>query len=295
MMKRYMHIERFGNDEVEGIEDGRCYIFPKLDGTSGSVWSMHGELQAGSRNRHLSLDNDNQGFLEYASTHQGLNKWILEKSNLRLFGEWLVPHSLKTYEDSAWKKFYIFDVYDDDADKFLWYHEYKPLLEEYELDYIPAMSTIVNGNQSNFIKETKNNKFLIKDGEGIGEGVVIKNYDYVNKYGRTIWAKVVTNSFKEKNIKEMGGTDKVFKSSIEQNIISKHITPHFVDKTFNKIKDENDWSSEKIPYLINLCYHDLVKEEMWDIIKKNKNPTINYKILHRLMISEIKRIKPELF
>jgi hypothetical protein len=33
-----MHIEKFGNTGVEGIELGECYVFPKLDGTNSSLW-----------------------------------------------------------------------------------------------------------------------------------------------------------------------------------------------------------------------------------------------------------------
>ena len=38
--KKYQHIERLGTLEVEGIELGTCYVFPKIDGTNGSnlVW-----------------------------------------------------------------------------------------------------------------------------------------------------------------------------------------------------------------------------------------------------------------
>ena len=36
--KKYQHVERFGNIEVEGIELGKCYIFPKIDGTNASIW-----------------------------------------------------------------------------------------------------------------------------------------------------------------------------------------------------------------------------------------------------------------
>ncbi|WP_294402419.1 hypothetical protein [uncultured Clostridium sp.] len=36
--ERYMSLKRFGNIEVEGIENGKCYIFPKLDGTNASCW-----------------------------------------------------------------------------------------------------------------------------------------------------------------------------------------------------------------------------------------------------------------
>ena len=64
---KYMHIERLGTDEVEGIEIGRVHVFPKIDGSNGSVWydSDNGIIEAGSRNRVLTLDNDNQGFYEY--------------------------------------------------------------------------------------------------------------------------------------------------------------------------------------------------------------------------------------
>ena len=35
---KYPHLERFGNDEVQGIEFGECWIFPKLDGANASIW-----------------------------------------------------------------------------------------------------------------------------------------------------------------------------------------------------------------------------------------------------------------
>ena len=35
----------------------------------------------------------------------------------------------------------------------------------------------------NIEKCLEENKYLIKDGEGCGEGVVIKNYDFINKFG----------------------------------------------------------------------------------------------------------------
>lgn len=44
--KEYMHLERFGTDEVEDIEFGECYIFYKIDGTNGSVWVDDGIIKA---------------------------------------------------------------------------------------------------------------------------------------------------------------------------------------------------------------------------------------------------------
>ena len=70
--KEYQHIERFGTDEVEDIEIGICYIFPKIDGTNSSIWLDNGELKGGSRKRVLSLENDNAGFYAYASQKKEL-------------------------------------------------------------------------------------------------------------------------------------------------------------------------------------------------------------------------------
>ena len=64
--ERYQHIERIGTVETNGIEFGTCFIFPKIDGTNGQLWITAGVLRAGSRNRELSLDNDNQGFMQWA-------------------------------------------------------------------------------------------------------------------------------------------------------------------------------------------------------------------------------------
>ena len=62
MFIKYQHVERFGTDEVENIELGICHVFPKIDGTNGSVWLEDGQIKTGSRNRELSLESDNAGF-----------------------------------------------------------------------------------------------------------------------------------------------------------------------------------------------------------------------------------------
>ena len=37
-MLKYIHIERLGTDEVDGILNGTVYIMPKLDGTNGQIY-----------------------------------------------------------------------------------------------------------------------------------------------------------------------------------------------------------------------------------------------------------------
>jgi hypothetical protein len=294
--EKYMHLDKFGYDSVQGVEAGECYIFPKLDGTNASVWFDGESLQAGSRRRLLSLENDNAGFKAFVVNNPQMHSLMRDYPHLRLFGEWLVPHTLKTYRDDAWRKFYVFDVYDHNRGEFLSYVEYMPLVNAYGLDFIPPICVLHNPTYEDLIRELGNNTFLIQDGQGTGEGIVVKSYGFKNKYGKTVWAKLVSNDFKAKHVKEMGPVVKESKTLVEQKIVADCVDSHLVEKTHAKIiNDEGGWSSKLIPRLLHTVYHDLISEELWDVVKKHKNPTVNFRTLNTLTTMKIKELKPELF
>ena len=71
--RKYMHIEKFGNKPVLGCELGKVYVFPKLDGTNASIW-WDNRLHFGSRNRELSRQNDNQGFMNHHLSESDLRE-----------------------------------------------------------------------------------------------------------------------------------------------------------------------------------------------------------------------------
>jgi len=219
---KYQHLERYGNTEVEGIEVGTCYVFPKLDGTNGSVWWDDG-VKAGSRNRELALDNDNAGFMNAMVVDKAVTSFLNNDRDLILYGEWLVPHTLKTYNDDAWRKFYVFDVFDRKKERLLSYDEYSEGLVAAGINVIAPIAIIKNGTETHFTECLTKAHYLVKDGEGVGEGVVIKNYDYKNKYGRQTWAKIVTNEFKAKHHIEMGAPV-VGGEIVEEKIAAKYVT-----------------------------------------------------------------------
>lgn len=299
--RKYQHIERFGTDEVDGIEFGKCYIFYKIDGTNASVWlDEERKLKAGSRNRELTLENDNAGFYNAIINNERIINYLNKHPNHRLFGEWLVPHTLKTYRQDAWKKFYIFDVCldkEEDGLEYIPYDIYKPLLEEFNLDYVPPLAIITNPTYELLIKcLEKTGQFLVEDGKGIGEGIVIKNYDFYNKYKRQTWAKIVVNEFKEKHHKEMGCPEIKTEKMIEEKIVDDFCTESFIEKEYAKIViEQNGWQSKYIPMLLGRVFSELIKEESWNIVKKYKNPKIDYKTLNTLVIRKIKETKKEVF
>ncbi len=304
--KKYQHVERFGTSEVEKIEFGTCYVFPKIDGTNASIWIENGILQVGSRKRHLTIEKDNAGFLAWVKNQKNILDYLTENPTHRLFGEWLVPHALKTYKDNAWEKFYIFDVVTDrkkeqfthDADEkfnYLHYDDYKILLEKHKLDYLPYIAKITNGSYEQFVNQLKHNVFLLQEGKGIGEGIVIKNYDFVNKYGRVTWAKIVTSEFKEKHAKVHGGHEIKGKKMIEEEIAIEFTTKAICEKVYSKIKNDKGFVSSSIPRLLNTVFHDIIKEESWNFIKKHKNPIINFKTLQHFVFIQVKKQLPTLF
>jgi hypothetical protein len=288
---KYQHVERFGTTETNGIENGICYIFPKIDGTNAQLWWNDG-LKAGSRNRELKLDNDNQGFYNWAINQPKFFMFFKKYHNIRLFGEWLVPHTLRTYEKTAWNNFYVFDVCNEEI--YLPYEEYKEMLEEFGIEYIPAICKINNPTYERLVSQLEKNVFLIKDGDGTGEGIVIKNYNYRNAYGRITWAKVVKNEFKTKHQK-CDITEIKEKSIIEDEIVKKFVTLSLIEKEYSKIENETGWTSKQIPRLLNTVFYCLITEESWNFVKEFKNPIIDFKRLNVFTINKIKELKPELF
>jgi len=297
---RYPHLEHIGNTEVDGIEVGQCYIFPKLDGTNAQVWiDKYGQVRAGSRNRTLELGSDNAGFYNWAAKDDELYDWLWSfGTGYTVYGEWLVPHTLNTYREEAWRKFYIFDIYDREEGRFLHFNDQlsmfgSRIFKNFKL--LHPLQIINNPTTEMLLNVSERNTYAIKDGEGVGEGIVIKNYDFQNKFGRVTWAKLVRNEFKEAHISTMGANE-ISSDIIEGRIVEKYVTQVLVDKTYDKIRVENEgWTSKLIPQLLGRVYYDFINEEIWNIIKKYKQPKIDFKLLERMAIIRIKKLRQDLF
>lgn len=292
--ERYQHVERLGRSGVSGLTEGTCHVFPKIDGTNASVWlDDNGVIQCGSRRRLLSLGSDNHGFCAYVSSGiSPLYDLLADHPNWRLFGEWLVPHTLKTYRNDVWRKFYVFDVFDVmDGENYVPYDEYKDEMALFDIDYIPCIAIVKDGRREQFESIAERNDFLMLPGE-IGEGVVIKNYDYVNKYGNVTWAKLVRSEFSEQHVKHSGPPVVQGAKTVERDIAAKYVTSTLVDKERAKIVDEGRPIQ---PQLLGMVWHCILTEEVAHAVKKMKNPTIDFKVLQSCVTAKTKEIAKDLF
>lgn len=299
----YQHVERLGTSETEGILDGPVYIFAKIDGTNGNVWNNNGTICCGTRSKMLGDNDDNRGFKKHVLEHTNIPALLAEYPHWRLYGEFLVPHTLKSYLPDAWNKFYVFDITVPSGDKEIYipYEQYKLALGQFGIEYIPCMATVENAQPITFDRFIDQNNYLVKD--GVGEGIVIKRYDFVNKYGRTVWAKVVAPQFKWGHLKTMGSPNLSGGAVVEQAIVAEFVTLDLVNKVYAKVCEdhaedtmEGPWSKRRIPMLLGICWHELITEEMWHILKKFKaHPVIDFKLLERLTIAKVKELRSDLF
>ena len=294
--KSYQHIEKLGTSETEGILKGEVHLSYKIDGSNGCIYLKdNGELGFGSRKRELSITEDNMGFMSSFVTDKSLySKFeeILKKNpNFIIYGEWLVPVTIKRYGKDAWRKFYVFDVFNNEDGTYLSFNTYKEMLDEYGLLYIPEIAVLNNPSEED-IKEylDKTGEFLIT--EGLGEGIVIKNYDYKNKYGRRTWAKILTEDFK-KNKKEYRQKNHIAKveGNTEMLIINAFLTSEHVLKEKHKIEEKyGGWSTKNIYELLNRVYDEFLKDNFELMLKKYKDPTINFKLLRQCSNDFVKEI-----
>ena len=282
----YMHIERLGTDEVEGILNGHVVVTTKLDGSNFCVYISNDKLKVGSRKRLITPEDDNQGCAKWVYAQDNYKAYLEKHPNHVLYGEYLIKNHIKDYDITAYKKGYIFDAFDVETKKWLPYEEYTKMLEEFNIEYIPAIAILDNPSEQD-IYDLLDKTTYLHDGK-IGEGICLHAVDFKNKYGRTVFAKVLTGEYlkvKHTKVQKMP-------NQLEHDIVDKYITEDFVEKEYCKIvNDMGGWESKYIGRLLGTIWHTFIEEETWNIIKKFHNPVIDFSVLNKLVVQRIKEIK----
>lgn len=293
--KKYQHIEKLGSSEVEGILNGEVHLSYKIDGTNGCIYLDNSVIKFGSRNRELSLDNDNCKFMSSMLKDEkylsAIYIYLKRHSEYIIYGEWLIPVNIKRYKKEAWNKFYVFDVFDTVSKQYLRYDEYTPELKKLNILFIPEIVVLHNPT----IEEIsscldKTGEFLLDN--GIGEGIVIKNYEYKNQYGRTTWAKLLTEDFLSKKAKcRKDNSFNKDNTPIEYKIVSLYLTPEHIMKEKQKmIEKYGSWESKMIFEFLNRCFIEFYKDNWEIILKKLHFPTINFNTLKKLCDMKAKEV-----
>lgn len=295
--KKYMHVERLGTDETEGLLDNEeVVVTAKVDGTNGVVFwdDEHNCVGVGSRNRVLSAEDDNAGF--YAFVHgdsdeaKGLRAFVTEYPHLIIYGEWMgadkFTGSFKRYDRKFLNTYIIFDMYDTEQERYLDISDIAFLSGDYDLEeYIVDMLAVLHHPTMKDIERVaKENHFLMPDNTLVGEGVVCRAIDWKNKYGRVTYGKLIYKEFKSQ------GTNKSLSSNetVEREIVKRYLTDSELDKTMAKvcvIFDAKEFDTKNYRMrgtYISLLWKDLL-DECADWVKKFRSPTVSFRTLEREM------------
>ena len=298
--KQYQHIEKLGREECEGILNGTVSIQTKIDGTNAVVFLGNDDkVHAGSRRKELTEEQDNHGFYKMIERDENIRAYLLKHPTHYLYGEYLVPHTIKTYDSDAWNKFYIFDVFtlDGDYGRYLPYDEYVPMLEEFNLAYIPEIARLENPTIEQVAECINKSHYLMPEG-CTPEGVIAKNYNYKNKWGHVVWGKIVSEEFFNRKQRLRTKNHEVKSSAFEEQIANQYITDSVIYKEYAKIKNDypNATRQEMIGRVLGAVYESFLEEDLLTVVRKNKNCTISFVAMRAESNKRVKEaLKEELF
>lgn len=300
---KFLHVTRL--DEVSGIlaAGDERYVFPKLDGTNGTIWADEdGTVHAGSRNRELSLEDDNAGFCKHVLTSDAMEpirKFCVEHPNFVVCGEWLGGKAghIKQYFQ---KEFWVFDVHhkqDDDMvvgnDGYKSYKVYSEWLSDYPY-VVPPMEVFSKDMEvtvEDIAELAEKNSFNLPNGV-IGEGVVVKAYHYRDSWGNYQEGKLVRDEFRaDKGKKKV--SPEVCDGKVEEAIADDLVTASDVEKCKHKVADlmGQEFSlkdGKMIGGVIEMAFTDLLQEEIMVIYKKYGKYPISLKVLKGCVTKKVK-------
>lgn len=272
--RSYGKIHRLGKEETEGILVGVCHVQEKIDGANTSCWlDETGEMKLASRTRVLG-DEEFNGFVSYMKGHEGVKRLLADHPTWRLYMEWMVRHTI-AYKETMYRKAYLFDIWTGDG--YVPQDWIRTIGAQYSIDTVPHHGIFENPTVEQLMEYVGKSEFGDR-----GEGVVIKNPGFVNTFGDNVFAKIVTESFKEDNAVTFGGNNKHSETYWEVYVVNKYISLARVEKIMHKIQPliDEKLDLKHIPRITGTVYHDMWQEEGFAIAKDI--PKLDFRALQRI-------------
>lgn len=277
---KFLDIRSFSDDIAIGFFPGDDIIVEeKLDGANASFQYIPEEdrVAAFSHNYELDSSNDLRGFYGWV---QSLDKKKIKEtlgSGLKLFGEWLVPHTV-VYPEECCNKFYCFDILDIGTGKYLPPDRVMEIAEKLGIEFVPVF---YSGKFTGW-KEVTKYVGQTKMGGTEGEGVVVKNISNLDRsrYKAEPYTKIVSERFKEVHNPSQSTENEPGISCLspEAEAALNIVTRARVEKLINKMVDEGllpyEWDSSHMEIIMKKLpkrvYEDCMKEEP-ETVKSIKN------------------------
>ena len=265
---KYTDVIRFGKSCTEGVlqEGDYISITQKLDGANASfVLDETNEVGVSSywHNKPVTKENNLRGYYEWIIKNVIPIKQELNP-RYRYYGEYLVSHKV-IYKPKAYQQFYLFSIWDEVSQLYLSDEIVKSEAERLHIKTVPYFyegKYISFEHLMSFVG--KSDLTLTPD---TGEGIVVKNIKYINKYGRQLFVKLVSEKFAEVQKQKLPKNPNVANGLTE--IVKSVLTKARLSKLILKLVDEGlvqeNYAIEDMGTILRTLgsrtYDDIMKEE----------------------------------
>ena len=297
-IKKYMDIVRYGKNGTQDVLQKGDYITitEKIDGANASFIkddTIEYGVAAYSRNNPVGDDNTLRGYFEWIK-----NNIIPIKESLnpryRYFGEWLVSHKV-VYKQDQYRNFYLFSIWDEENEEYL-----SDEIVKSEASRLGVRTTtyFYEGEYTSFEHIMS---FVGKSDRTVepntGEGIVVKNVSYKDRYGKQLFVKLVSEKLAEVQKQKLPKNPNL--EDEHKGLIDSVVTTPRVEKIILKMVDDGvlkeDYSIENMGDILRslgqLVYDDIVKEE-YEMIKNVEEKILKKKI-GKVLPGKVKEILKE--
>ena len=292
--RAFEHVLRLETSKIDVARflNGKVYVFSKTDGTNFSAWADEdGKINCGARHREITLEKDNADSMLFFTTEpmfEKLRDWLAANPRYIIYGEFIgglagrkMVGTIKDYQN---KGMMLFAVYDTVERKYLEYPVYSEMLKDVYDQIVEPLAVLTNPSVQE-VEEFVENHYNLPD-DILAEGIVLYNYNFVDAFGHFQIAKIV--NAESKVGKGRVKTKNLPIDNVEKIIVDAYVTDADCEKAKQKacVRFElEEWVVEKktMGFYLNTLYQDLIEEEMWSILKKLRQPTIQFGLLRQLV------------
>lgn len=266
-MISYGKIYRLGHRYVSDILVGEVVVQEKVDGSQFKFEVIEDELHAYSKREELgvpdtkNIDKNFRGAVEYLKSIAG----DLDPRYM-YYGEVIRSqrHNALRYDNVPSNQIVLFDIRGKNSASYLSQDFLEGEAKRLNVESIPELFV---GSGQDVTKEFLDDLLKTKSflGGATIEGVVIKNYEQRDAYGKPAMAKYVREDFKELN----HGKPAKNKVTPLDKIIGRYSTEARWQKAYQRLSEEGKINGElsDIPLLLKEANQDLTAEEKDSIIE----------------------------
>jgi len=267
-MKKYHSLIRYPKDEaVTMLENcSHMLITEKIDGQNASFKRDIGSMEIKTFSRRMEIVEDGHPF----------RKWVLENidpleliEGVIYFGEWLTKHR-RIYDEKKYLQFYLYDMYIEPLEVYVNpYESIETLQLVVNTDGMNVAPVYYDGPPLKSVDDIK--AFYVEslfDGKP-AEGVVVKDYNYRDRFGQCTMVKFINPVFEEsKEVKKSSNRELSENDKLILQWVHSHITEERIEKTIMKLQDEGSLPSQLTMHLMGDMMKLVPKEVISDAIEE---------------------------